>query len=337
MTTTATTLAELATEWDSLNRVWNSDACVPEARFPHEDGDDRPDALLLGDLAVPLDDHGLDHVLIFYKIPNAFFRRQKAALQETLLNACIDAASDEVSITYNSRGIVEVLKPSQPRLHPLQFIEAARQAVPADARVIGYWLNAQDIRLDVVDPTRSRSIKSNTLKPGSTLTPGVRFGQNRKQNLAPWVAPILQHSSGAVLQIHDPSLRIEARRKTAETIAHLMTAEAVRAIERTDHDLDALVDLAGVDISANRITVLNRFGAEHKLPARPMAQLTTRFSRMSNTSMYDLALAVAEAAEADTLIGENNRNTRTRLQDAAGRIVADHAERCNRCFAAIAA
>ncbi|GAA1979008.1 hypothetical protein [Kitasatospora viridis] len=325
------TLAELATKWTSRTRSWTSDACTPEVDLLRE-GSERP-TISLGDHTIPLSEHGTDQLCAFYKIPKAFFHRLTRHEQHTLLNSRIHNTLGEVTITYTDKGgLAEVLRPAQPRLAPEQFVQAALAVLPPDSVVIDSWSTTADLRLDVLQP------HSATPGPdGHHISAGLRLGQNRAQNLAPWAAPLLHHSNGTVLQIPDPALKIEARGASGDTLAELLAADAQRALARTENDQFALLDLARQSIAGDRITLLNRIAAEQKIPARSMAGISTHLSRLTAPSKYDLVLAIADAANAANLIGTNHRGVRTRLQTIGGQLVAHHAERCSHCHAALAA
>lgn len=327
--TTTTTLNDVAADWRLTARSWTSDACVPTVRIiPTEEEPEAHPAILLGDHPVPLDEHGTDQLLNFYKIPLSFFHRLSRAEQEFILNSRIDHAEGEITVNYSRHGVVEALKPSQPRLHPMDFVDAALKIVNGDAPVAQYWSTNADLRLDVINPLATADAPD-----GGTFTAGVRYGQNRKANTAPWVAPIMQHSSGAIFQIPDPALKIEARKASAERIAERLCAEGIRAMARADNDLAAVTDLARVSIATDRITILNRVGSEQNIPARPLAMATAQLARLDSPSMYDLALSIAQAAQMSTTLGEN---VRMRLQAVSGLLVAQHAERCGNCHALIA-
>lgn len=326
------TLNDVAEKWKYTTRSWTTDACVPTVQIlpPAEDPEAHP-VVLLGDLPVPLDEHGVDQLLNFYQIPLAFFHRLTREEQDFILNSRIDYAEGEITLNYTGRGIVEALKPTQPRLHPMNFIEAALDLVNGSAQVPEHWSTTADLRLDILNPLATAPAPD-----GGLLTAGVRFGQNRKANLAPWAAPIVQHSSGAVFQIPDPALKIEARRKPVEVIASLLAADGKRAMARSENDLATIYDLRNQSIASNRITILNRIGEEQNIPARPLAEVTTRLARIEHPTMYDLSLAIATSANSDALVGESGRSMRTRLQGISGRLVAEHAQRCGNCHARVA-
>ncbi|MEU6362230.1 hypothetical protein [Streptomyces albidoflavus] len=321
------TLADLDQEWKFRDRTWTSDACVPEADF-----NKLPNVaptLSLGDHAISLDDDAVAQLCAFYGIPTAYFGRITPAERHYAMNARIDHADGEVTITYNSTGITDVRKPSKPRLDPEEFIRIAHRLFTARSTVLDAWVSPDELRLDILD---------NTLALEGDLHGGLRFTQNRKNNLAPTVNPILFHEpTTTVIHIPDPSLRIDARGVTPEKIAERLAAEALRAEARIPSDADHLTRLANTPISGDRTTRLHRLAAEHNLPVRPLADITIALSRQEAPTLLDLVLAIANAANAPKLRDPGKRTVRTRLQEIAGAIVVDEAERCDRCYALVEA
>ncbi|MET7363322.1 hypothetical protein ABZS76_33460 [Streptomyces sp. NPDC005562] len=320
------TLADLDQEWKSHDRTWTSDACVPEVDF--QKPPNVAPVLSLGDHEINLDDEAVDQLCAFYAIPTAYFGRITPREKHFVMNARIDHAEGEVTIAYNGTGVTGVRKPSQPRLDVEEFVRIAHRLYPASSTVLDAWVTPEDLRLDILDGT--------SLDGG--LKGGVRLAQNRKQNLAPTVSPILFHEpTTTVLQIPDLSLRIDARGVAVEKIAERLAAEALRADARLSNDAAHLLKLQETSITGDRITRLHRVASEHSLPVRPLADITVTLSRADDPTLFDLAIAIANTANAPKLQDPGKRSVRARLQGIAGAIVTDEAERCASCHALVTA
>ncbi|MFD8650684.1 hypothetical protein [Streptomyces mirabilis] len=324
------TLADVYTEWKSHDRSWNSDACVPEVNFDQEVG--AVPTVSLGDHEIALDEEAIGQLCAFYAIPRAFFGRLTNAEKHFVMNSRIEHTPGEITIEYNDKGITDVRKPSQPRLDVEQFVRIAHRIFPSSAVVLDDWFTPDDLRLDVLHQLP-------TIGLGGPVYGGVRFAQNRKQNLAPTVHPILFHEdTTTVIQIPDWSLKIDARGVSTEKIAERLEAEALRAEARVTNDAAHLLDLHHTSIAGDRITRLHRIAAEHGLPVRPLADVTVALSRNDEPTMLDLVLAIANAANAPKLLGDPAKRTvRTKLQAIAGAVVTDEAERCKSCHALVSA
>lgn len=322
------TLASVAGQWKTRDREWTSDACVPTVDFAK--GHQVEPTLSLGDHELSLDGEAIAQLCAFYAIPTAFFGRLTAREQHFVMNSRIDHAEGEVTIAYTDTGITDVRKPTQPRLDAEEFVRIAHRLFPSSATVLDHWITPDDLRLDVLD---------NSLALPAGLFGGIRLAQNRKQNLAPTVAPILFHEpSTSVIQITDHSLKIDARGVAIEKIAERLAAEALRAEARLPQDAHHLANLMDISIGGDRITRLHRVAAEHSLPVRPLADITVRLSRTDDPTMFDLVLAIANTANSPKLLQDPGKTAmRAKLQAIAGAIVTDQAERCESCHAALVA
>lgn len=321
-----TTLADLDRSWRSRDREWTSDACVPRVAF-RDDAQYEP-KLLLGDYEITLDDQAIALLCAFYQVPTAYFRRITPAERHFVMNARMDHAEGEVTIAYSDLGVTDVRKPTKPRLEQEEFVRIAHRLYPSTATVLDAWVTADELHLDVLNHAVEDGIRG-----------GLRFTQNRKQNLAPTVAPILFHEdTTTVIEIPDPSLKIDARGVSVDKIAERLAAEALRADARLHNDAQHLMTLGRTSIAGDRIMRLHRVAAEHGLPVRPLADITVTLSRNDEPTMLDLALAIGNAANNPKIaMDPTKRAVRAKLQAIAGAVVADEAERCASCHALVAA
>ncbi|MEV7674977.1 hypothetical protein [Streptomyces sp. NPDC088752] len=325
----ARTLQDVYMSWKTHDRSWNSDACVPEAHFDKEIGVEP--TISLGDHEITLDDEAISQLCAFYQIPRAFFGRLTRAEQHYVMNSRIQHADGEVTIDYTDTGITDVRKPSQPRLDVEQFVRIASRIFPYDAQVLDHWVTPDDLRLDVIG-------RLPVIGPGGTVYGGIRLAQNRKQNLAPTVNPLLFHEdTTTVIEIPDYSLKVDARNASLDKIAERLEAEALRAEARVGRDAEHLLDLQRTPIGGDRITRLHRAADEHGLPARPLADITVALSRNDEPTMFDLVLAIANTANSPKLRDATKRAARTKLQAVAGAIITDESERCASCAAVLTA
>lgn len=321
-----TTLADLDLAWKNRDREWTSDASAPRVEFP--DSVQYEPKLLLGDHEITLDEQAISLLCAFYQVPTAYFRRITPEERHFVMNARMDHAEGEVTITYNDLGVTDVRKPTKPRLEAEEFVRIAHRLYPATATVLDAWVTADELHLDVLHRAVEDGVRG-----------GLRFRQNRKQNLAPTVAPILFHEdTTTVIEIPDPSLKIDARGVSVEKIGERLAAEALRADARLHMDAQHLLRLANTSIAGDRITRLYRVAAEHKLPVRPLADMTAVLSRQGEPTLLDLALVIGNTANAPKILQDpDKRKLRATLQHIAGAVVIDESERCSSCHAIVAA
>lgn len=315
------TIEDLSKMWANYHATWNSDASTPSVDFTYEDSE-RP-LLILGDHEIPLSEDTTARLCTFYGIPTAFFKRLMNSEKHFILNSRIDYAVGEVTIDYNRHGVVDVRKPSQPRLEAEHFLSALERAMSRHAEVIDSLWSTDAMYVDVLHPMATDGIQ-----------PGLRIAQNRKANLSPTVSPLLYHAATtSLIQIPDASLRIDSRNQSVERIADLLAGEALRANARLDTDTEAFHALAHASLKGEAMTRLNRIAEEHKLPARSLAEITSTLASDEEPTLQHLVLAIANAAHAPALAEPHKRNARTKLQTIAGAVVNDHAARCTKCYA----
>ncbi|MGA5598469.1 hypothetical protein ACPCSE_29965 [Streptomyces cellulosae] len=321
----ATTLADLDRSWKNRDREWTSDASVPRVEFPDAPGVEP--TLFLGDHGITLDDQAIALLCAFYQVPTAYFRRITPEERHFVMNARMDHAEGEVTIAYNDLGVTDVRKPTKPRLEPEEFVRIAHRLYPSTSTVLDAHITPEELRLDVLGHEVEDGIRG-----------GLRFGQNRKQNLAPTVAPILYHEeTTTVIEIPDPSLRIDARGISVDRIAERLAAEALRADARLHNDAQHLLRLRRTSIAGDRILRLHRVAAEHGLPVRPLSDITIELARNDEPTLLDLALAIGNAANNPKIaLDPTKRAVRSKLQSIAGAVVADESERCENCHALVA-
>jgi hypothetical protein len=321
-----TTLADLDRTWKNRDREWTSDACVPSVDFPKAPGVEP--TVLLGDYEITLDEKAIELLCAFYQIPTAYFRRITPEERHFVMNMRMTNALGEVTITYNDRGLTDVRKPTKPRLESEEFVRIAHRLYPASSTVLDAWVTADELRLDVL----GRHVDDG-------IWGGLRFSQNRKQNLAPTVAPILFHDvTTSVIEIPDRSLKIDARGVSVDKIGERLAAEALRADARLPKDAEHLLGLQRSSIAGDRIIRLHRIADEHNMPVRPLAEITVALSRTDEPTLLDMVLAISNTANSPKILQDpDKRKLRATLQHIAGAVVVDEAERCNSCHALVAA
>jgi hypothetical protein len=320
------TLRDLDFAWKNRDREWTSDACVPTVDFPQAPGVEP--TVLLGDHEITLDEKAIELLCAFYQIPTAYFRRITPEERHYVMNMRMQHALGEVTITYGDQGVTDVRKPTKPRLEAEEFVRIAHRLCPPSSTVLDAWVTADELRLDVI----SRDVEDG-------IRGGLRFSQNRKQNLAPTVAPLLFHEdTTTVIEIPDPSLKIDARGVSVDKIGERLAAEALRADARLYKDAEHLLSLRSTSIAGDRIIRLHRIAAEHKMPVRPLADITVALSRNDEPTLLDMALAIANTANSPKILQDpDKRKLRATLQHIAGAVVVDEAERCSSCHALVAA
>lgn len=328
------TLEELANQVDLNYESWGGPLC--EIR-PHLD-DEQPH-LEMGQNGpqVRLSTASEAAVLAAYvNVPVAFFERSPAELQQYLLDYQIQHSADEnVRVSYRDGTLVEVQPADRQRVAPSQLVEVAMRTIDRTAPVVDWWSDTVDFRLDVAAPEGFDRGIGGDPAVGDITRGGIRIGQDRRKNLAPWVQPYLYRlvcTNG--MEVTDSSLKVEARGASVDEVLILLEGEARRAFGRVEADITAFYDLRTRRLDADPQLVLRRLAEEMGFKPRAIAHLVSLLPTLvaSNGEFlteFDLVNFVTNEANAPEL--ETSRGPRTALQRAGGALVRDHANRCSTC------
>lgn len=322
-----TTLADLVPELDKKLQVWGGGAHQIAVRFE----DDDPSIVLNG-TEVPATRDGKSALANYFDIPAKFFvDRLEPDEQQWLLSSRMDHLGGELTVRFNDHGVSEVHKPSLVRVEPHALVERALTAFPESSPVVDWWCDATDFQVDVIVPEdgEGRYIGGDPSVQDITRG-GIRFGQDRKNNTAPWVQPLLYRlvcTNG--MEVPDLGLRVEARHATAEQIEALFEGEIHRAMDRLEGDIRSFYDLRNQDLGNDATGALRRAAQERGLPDRTVGRLEDAFRGVEGATMFDVVNLMTNQAN-DPAIGLRS-SSRRNLQRAGGGLVYDHAERCGTC------
>jgi hypothetical protein len=323
-----TTLADLIPKMDKKYRTWGGGA--------HEIGvqleADTP-SIRLGSTEVPSSPLGVQALAAHFGIPAKFFDSLERDEQQWLLSSRIDHLGGELTVTHNRSGIAEVYAPGQVRVAPHKLVEAALKTFPEESPIVDWWNDSTELRVDVIVPEGHERFTGGDAAVGDLTRGGIRFGQDRKNNLAPWVQPFMYRlvcTNG--MEVPDLGLKVEARHASAEEIEAMFEGEIKRAVDRLEDDIAAFYDLRNQPLGSDPTGTLRRTALEQGLPERTVGQLESLLPAVWNNgeaSMFDVVnLMTNQANHPQVKVrGSSRRN----LQLAGGRLVYDHAERCTVC------
>lgn len=324
-----TTLEELASVYDEKLMVWggtsqevsvNLEADEPTVRFGQHETFAPKEAQA-----------GLAK---YFDIPPKFFLRIDPEQRQWLLTSQIERADDELSVFWNdSRGLAEVRKAGEIRVRPHRLVERALVTFPAESPIVNHWFTADELRVDVIFPPEDERATGGDARVGDITRGGVRIGQDRKNNLAPWVQPYLYRlicTNG--MEVPDSGLKINAQGATELEIEAMFEAEVSRAADRLVSDIEAFYALREERIGNDPTGALRRMALEQRLPARTVGNLEDLVPSLAdpaNASVFDLVNLITNQANNPEI--DRRSSTYRNLQRAGGGIVADHAERCSAC------
>lgn len=193
--------------------------------------------------------------------------------------------------------------------------------------------------LDVVVPDLFDRYTGGDRKVDDITKGGIRIGQDRKRNLAPWVQQLLYRlrcTNG--MEIADNSLKIDTRGQETFDIIRSLRGSARAALDSVEHTIEAFYDLRSQRLGTDQTGVLHRIARENDLPDRSIVALEdslpgylfTDFGieDANEASMFHLVNLLTNAANRDSLSTPQAR----RLQRLGGNLVnVDHISRCGTC------
>lgn len=332
-----TTLEDLSNEYDQRLTTWGG--VSQHIRVMLED--DQPH-LRLGEHEVRATKEGLASFATFFDIPPKFFGRLDTDQQQFLLATQINRADNEVTVQYNEDGVYDIRKAGEVRVRPNRLIQAALATFPAESPIVDHWLDQNELRVDVIFPegfergTGGDPQALGVPGVGDITRGGVRIGQDRKINSAPWIQPYLYRlvcTNG--MELPDQGLRVDARGASEREIETLFEAEIARAVDRLEADIHAFYDLRNTPLGNDPTGALRRAAAEQNLPLRTIGRLEDLVPALASDTegreitMFDVVNLMTNQAN-DPEIGARS-TTRRNLQRGGGNLVNDHAERCGTC------
>lgn len=269
------------------------------------------------------------------KVPSQFLARLDTDVQETLLNTLLSRENDTtatLSITEKD-GLMDMSVANHLKVDPRYLVDIAGEVVGTDAGVVEWRRDAQGYNFDVIVSAENDRAIGGDLAVGDITRGGLRFGQDTKKGLAPWVQRYLYRlycTNG--MEIPDHGTKIDARGHDMNSLIDSLRDKAHEAFAKVDADIMAFYHLRTIRVS-NPERTLVRLAQEHGISARTLASLLEQLPEYldadGTATQFDLVNLITNAANADAL--SNRHNARRNLEAIGGLITHDEAARCNQC------
>ncbi len=289
------------------------------------------DSIRIGDREVPFTGAGLVALGDWLKIPSKFLDRLPTGLVPTLVNGLLADTHDEVAITLTDSGVEDAHQPNGRRIDPRSVFEIAARVVSPDAQVVDYRRNNQNYSFEVI--TRPTVVEEAELAVRDISHGGLRFGQEWKENLAPWVQPYIYRlicTNG--MEIPDSTLAITSRGNTMEEVLASLEEMAQVAFGRVESDIQAFYDMRNVTVE-HPAMVLARMGREQGISENRLMHiiegLPEYLDENGRCTQFDLVNILTNEANNPNLV--NRFQAMRTLQQAGGNIAFEHATRCGTC------
>lgn len=331
-----TTLADLADEFDRDLKNWGG--ATRDLRFNLDVPEDQPRTIQAGGAEIPATKDGLASLCGFLDIPPKFFERLERDLQQNLMSELARRTDhQDITLYYADGGLHEARNPGETRVRPSRLIEAALKTFPAESPIVEHWYNPSELRVDVIVPEGYERFIGGDPNVGDITRGGVRIGQDRKANTAPWIQPFLWRrvcTNG--MEVPDQGIKIDVRGASEAEIEAMFEAEIARAVDRLEADIQAFYDLRTQTLGTDPTGALHRAATELNLPLRTIGRMEDLVPALVGEAdgareftMFDVVNLMTNQANDPRL--RNNRSGRRNLQRSAGVLVNDHAERCGTC------
>jgi hypothetical protein len=322
------TLGEVVEKWSSPIERWTGPLSAVAVRLDQTDGK----VVEFGGHTVAATGSTIDALAGFLDIPTAFITRVDPDERQWIMTQRM-ARSAERSVTLHYSemgGITEAISPTAVRIEPRQIARAMSKVLPPESMVTSHSLTVSDLRLDVVVPEAFERGIGGDRKVGDLTHGGVRIGQDRKANKAPYVQPYLYRlvcTNG--MEIADDGIKIDARGASVEEVLAMLEAEAQRAFARVEGDIASFYDLRSQVVGPDKTGVLRRNAQDAGLPTRTIGVLEDTLPAVGSddVTMFDLVNHMTNLANRP---GIREGAART-LQRGGGHMINDHTARCVSC------
>jgi len=285
---------------------------------------------------IPLDADGLRALGDNLEIPNAFLLRQRTGLQQIIVETLLRQEREAATYAFSEDGLYEVRGANIEVVDPRRLLEVASRVVHPEAMVRDFWSTGSEFRLDVFAPEGAERGIGGDLAVNDLSAAGIRIIQDRKHNLAPGVVPFqyrLVCTNGMSTQFLGD--RVDARGQSVDEILAEFEALAEIAFTQAEQDIASFYEMRTETVTNPERTLL-RLASDADLPDRTITALLGRVPAMldemagEQPSTFDLLNLMTNQANDPT---QRRSGYRLRLEQAAGSIVTEHAERCSHCQA----
>lgn len=342
------TLEDVAGQIHDRRKTWSGSSTAVQVSLVEEAEPDSPDqgeewahterrigTIDLGGRTIPATPQGIQVLAQYYEVPYKFLERVPADEQQFILDHRIQRSEDTpLVLKYTDHGISEAYRGGRTRVSTDALVEGLLSVFPEDSQVIDWWNDPAEFRLDLVVPEGFDKGIGGDRKVGDITHGGVRCGQNRKQNLAPWVQPFmfrLACTNG--VEIPDYGLRIDARGLDEFEINAMFVSEAKRAFDRVDKDIEHFYAMRSHAVDNDPTGLLRRWTRDIGLPDRTVGRMENTLpdavQSQDQVTMFDLVNHVTNQANDPTL--RTRTNARRSLEQAGGLMIHDHDSRCPNC------
>lgn len=285
-------------------------------------------------LEMPMTEQGVKALSKWLDVPFKFLERQDGDLKQHIVSSLIRKTSGDVAFEFNDQfGLLDARDPNALVISPRRYVEIASRVVSPDADVVEVNVSPELVQFEVVAPQNFERGWGGDREVGDLTVGGVRMGQNRKQNLAPFVQPYLYRlvcTNG--METRDDLLKVDARGQTVDEVLMSLEMQARQAFGRVESEIASFYSLRNERVSDPTQTLI-RMAGEAGLPDRTVLAIAERLPESvqdaNNVTMFDLINSITNAANDPAI--RNRVGVRRTMEQAGGQQVTSHIARCGHC------
>lgn len=287
-----------------------------------------------GTVELPAGPSTVESIGARFALPAATLNKLPDDIVEYMLNELLKRTVAEVAVDYGSHGINALREPEAKVIDPRRYADIAAKVISPKAQVLDFFCDPNEFRLDVVANQRGKSgVGHHPKAVGDITVGGIRLGQNRKRNLAPWGARLLYRlacTNG--MEMVDEAMRVDARALSIDEQVGVLLEAAQAAYDSIETDIAAFYALVNEKVPHPERT-LARITSEAGLPDRTRQTLTdilpaeVALDPKGGTNMFEIVNLITNRGSEPGLRDGPMRN----FQQVGGLVITDHASRCGRC------
>lgn len=332
------TLEDLANELHTTDRSWGG---VPHEIDVIREGNQLT-ALNIGGNHLPVTQDGLELLAGFFGAPRSFFTKKlDAETQQLVLRHLLAHDTTQLSIRYGDDGLHEIHRAGQTRIEPRQIADVAIKVLTPQAQVAQWHVDPDGLQIDVIVPEGyDRGIGGDPQVDDITRG-GLRFRQDRKNNLAPGVNSFLYRlicTNGMV--VPETGLSLDARGSTVDSLLAELEMAAEHAFSQVEQQMEHFYALRNNPIDGDVTGALRQMAQERGLPDRTIMSLLRRVPDQLSAEALGHPPTVFDAVNLITNTANDpayrqRRGTREQLEIAGGSMVREVVSRCTNCHQAL--
>jgi hypothetical protein len=291
----------------------------------------------IGGQEIPATSDGMEQLGTLVNVPRKFLLDADPEEQVYLLERRLRRDAANLSVQYTEAGVSEVWRTDRVRLEPRAIVQRAMNVLGNDAPVVEWGVNPDELFFDVMVPENFDRGIGGDPQLGDISRGGLRFVQDRKNNLAPSVAPYifrLACTNGMV--VPEIGRTLDARGGTVESLLADLELAAQAAFGRVEEQIEHFYALRNQPIEGDATQAVIQVARERGIPTRTAMALAERVpTDLSEIglghppTMFDLVNLFTN--EANNPAMRQRRGPRRALEGAGGLLVQQHHDRCGNC------